>query len=64
MTAIIIMIAVLVVLNVVVITIYIRLGKQLPHDAEYYDENGNHIYYDRKIIRALNKQKEKVPSEQ
>ena len=24
-----------------------------PEESEWYDENGNHIYYDRKLIRYL-----------
>ena len=65
MTAIIILIAVLFVLNVLVIWIYARLCKRLPpdFDADYFDEEGNHIYYDRRIIAAKSRAKEKVPSE-
>lgn len=48
MTAIYIIIGILVLLNIWIIRIYLRLGKRLPpmpqDDAEYYDENGNHIY--------------------
>ena len=54
------------VLNVLVIWIYARLCKRLPpdFDADYYDdEDGNHIYYDRRIIAAKRRAKEKVPSE-
>ena len=33
----------------------LRRGKDLadkaPDESEWYDENGNHIYYDRKLIR-------------
>lgn len=64
MTAIYILIAVLVLFNIWIIRIYLRLGKRLspmPKDeAEYYDENGNHIYYDRKLIAALEKEKQKT----
>ena len=35
----------------------LRRGKDLadktPDESEWYDENGNHIYYDRKLIRFL-----------
>ncbi len=35
----------------------LRRGKDLvdkaPDESEWYDENGNHIYYDRKLIRYL-----------
>ena len=65
MTAIIILIAVLFVLNVLVIGVYARLCKLLPSDfdADYFDDDGNHIYYDRRIIAAKRRTKEKVPSE-
>lgn len=61
MTGIIILIGVLIALNIVVILIYIALVKRIPppDDMEYYDENGNHIYYDRKLIRQLEKEKQK-----
>ncbi|MGL4518730.1 MAG: hypothetical protein ACRCUJ_03230 [Phocaeicola sp.] len=60
MTAIIILIAVLLLLNIVVILLYIASVKRLPpaDDRDYYDENGNHIYYDRKLIRQLEKEKQ------
>jgi predicted transcriptional regulator len=64
MTEIYILIAVLVLLNIWIIRIYLRLGKRLPpipeDDAGYYDENGNHIYYDRKLIAQLEKEKRKT----
>ena len=35
----------------------LRRGKnnvdKAPDESEWYDENGNHIYYDRKLIRYL-----------
>ncbi len=60
-----ILIAVLVLFNIWIIRIYLRLGKRLPpipenDDAEYYDENGNHIYYDRKLIAHLEKENQKT----
>ncbi|CDN30429.1 hypothetical protein BN938_0323 [Mucinivorans hirudinis] len=62
MEAIYILITALVLLNIWVISVYIRLCKRLPpvskEDAEYYDENGNHIYYDRKLIARLKKEKQ------
>lgn len=64
MTAIYILIALLVLFNIWIIRIYLRLGKRLPpmpqDDVEYYDENGNHIYYDRKLIAHLEKEKQKT----
>lgn len=56
MVAILILIAVLLLLNVVVIILYAHLVKRLPpsgDEVNYYDENGNHIYYDRKLIQQL-----------
>lgn len=57
MTALYITIGILVVLNIVVIKIYLTLGKSLPpipdDDADYYDKDGNHIYYDRKLIARI-----------
>mgnify|MGYP000828616013 FL=1 len=68
MAAIYILIAVLVLFNVWIIRVYLRLGKHLPplpdDDAAYYDENGNHIYYDRKLIARLEKEKQKTFQEQ
>lgn len=64
MTAIYILITLLVLFNIWIIRIYLRLGKRLlpmtQDDAEYYDENGNHIYYDRKLIAHLEKEKQKT----
>lgn len=61
MTAISIIIGILVLFNIWIIQIYLRLGKRLPpmpqDDAAYYDENGNHIYYDRKLIAQLEKER-------
>lgn len=54
------MIVLLVLLNVVVVALYLCVAKRLPssdNDAAYYDENGNHIYYDRKLIARLEKEK-------
>lgn len=57
MTTAYVIIGVLVVLNIIVISIYLSLGEDMQDDrdiedsnARYYDENGNHIYYDRKLI--------------
>ena len=29
-------------------------------DSRYYDENGNHLYYDRKLIARLEKEQERA----
>ena len=65
MTAAYVVIGVLVVLNIIVISIYLSLGKDIQSDidiedtnARYYDENGNHIYYDRKLISHQKRNKE------
>ena len=65
MTAAHVVIGVLVVLNIIVISIYLSLGKDIQSDidienpnARYYDENGNHIYYDRKMISYQKRNKE------
>lgn len=59
-----IIIGILVLINIGVIILYLRVGKHLPSDGwedddrQYYDENGNHIYYDRKLIARLKKEQE------
>ncbi len=58
-----VIIGVLVLLNIGVIALYLHVGKRLPpdereDDRRYYDENGNHVYYDRKLIARLNKEQE------
>lgn len=65
MTAAHVVIGVLVVLNIIVISIYLSLGEDMQDDrdiedsnARYYDENGNHIYYDRKLISYQKRNKE------
>lgn len=61
MVTIYITIAVLVLFNILIIMIYAALIKRLPppEDNDLYDENDNHIYYDRKLIRQLEKEKQK-----
>ena len=65
MTAAYVVIGVLVVLNIIVISIYLSLGKDIHSDidienlnARYYNENGNHIYYDKKLIAHQKRNKE------
>lgn len=42
---------------VALLVIIVKHNKPIPpeeHDErEWYDENGNHVYYDRKIIRRM-----------
>ena len=58
-----VIIGVLVLLNIGVIALYLHVGKRLPpderedDDRRYY-ENGNHVYYDRKLIARLKKEQE------
>lgn len=60
-----VIIGVLVLLNIGVIALYLHAGKRLPTDEwedderRYYDESGNHVYYDRKLIARLKKEREK-----
>ena len=46
---------------VTLFVIMVKHNKPVPpeeHDErEWYDENGNHIYYDRKIIHRMRKRK-------
>ena len=65
MTTAYVVIGVLVVLNIIVISIYLSLGEDMQDDidieasnARYYDENGNYIYYDRKLISCQKRNKE------
>ena len=47
--------------NIGVIALYLHVGKHLPadnwedNDRQYYDENGNLVYYDRMLIARLKK---------
>ena len=51
--------------NIGVIALYLHVGKHLPadnwedNDRQYYDENGNHVYYDRKLIARLKNEQKK-----
>lgn len=65
MTAAYVVIGVLVVLNIIVISIYLSLGEDMQDDRDIEDpnardgdENGNHIYYDRKLISYQKRNKE------
>ncbi len=46
-----IVIAALVVLNFIMIYISVKCSYKVDDDFEFYDEDGDHIYYDRKLIR-------------
>lgn len=60
-----VIIGVLALLNIGVIALYLHVGKRLPTDEwedderRYYDKSGNHVYYDRKLIARLKKEREK-----
>lgn len=48
-------------LIIALVRLYICLSKRLPPDdpeSAYYDEDGNHIYYDRKLIAQLEKERQ------
>lgn len=66
LAAILIIITAAVSLSVVTLLILYYIGKRpdAPQaqndDSRYYDENGNHIYYDRKLIARLEKEKERA----
>lgn len=53
-----IVVAMLLVLNFIVIYISVKCSHKVDDDFEFYDEDGDHIYYDRKLIRHKNKKKE------
>lgn len=49
-------------LIILVVLFHVYLCRRLPpdnSDSNYYDENGNHVYYDRKLIAVLEKTVEK-----
>ena len=53
-------------LSVVTLLILYYVGKRpdaertQDDDSRYYDENGNHLYYDRKLIARLEKEQERA----
>lgn len=61
MTTLIILIVGLVLLNAAFITAILLLNRRhsgIPDDdAEWYDEEGNHLYYDRKLIARLKRER-------
>ena len=66
LAAILIIIAASVSLSVVILLILYYIGKRPDaeqvqgDDSRYYDENGNHLYYDRKLIARLEKEQERA----
>ena len=66
LSAILIIIAASVSLSVVILLILYYIGKRpdaeqvQDNDSRYYDENGNHLYYDRKLIARLEKEQERA----
>lgn len=58
----------LLLLNAALAALYLWTGKRIPpeeadDERQYYDENGNHVYYDRRLIARLEKEKEKQEKE-
>ena len=59
-----VIIGVLVLRSIGVIALCLHVGSRLPRDEweddgrRYFDENGNHVYYDRKLIARLKKEQE------
>ena len=50
-------IGILIVLNIIVITIAVKCAHRVPDDFDLYNEDGDHIYYDRKLIKHKKEQK-------
>lgn len=65
-TGILIILAFSVVISVLTILVLFRIGTRpdapqvQDDDSRYYDEHGNHLYYDRKLIARLEKEKERA----
>lgn len=53
-----IVVGLLIFLNVIVISIAVKCAHKVDDDFEFINEDGDHIYYDRKLI-AYKKRKEK-----
>lgn len=58
-----VLIGALLLLNAALATLYLRPGKRSPPEEAgdgrlYYDGNGNHVYYDRRLIARPEKEKE------
>lgn len=64
MVAIYIIVAVLILLNILVVIEFAKRSKEHNYymnlNANMYDDDGNHIYYDRKYIKHLKEKKEKT----
>ncbi len=52
-----IVIGVMSVLNAIMIFLAVKCAHRVPDDFEFYDDDGDHIYYDRKLIREKRKEK-------
>ncbi|MFI3292815.1 MAG: hypothetical protein SNI70_04760 [Rikenellaceae bacterium] len=52
-----IVIGVMLVLNAIMIFVAVKCAHRVPDDFEFYDDDGDHIYYDRKLIREKRKEK-------
>ena len=67
MEAILIILAFSAVSSVLIVLIFFRIGKHADpgteqiqdDDSRYYDEDGNHIYYERKLIAHLKERQER-----
>ncbi len=46
-----VVIALLIVLNIILICVSVKCAHKVDDDFEFRDEDGDHIYYDRKLIR-------------
>ncbi len=53
-----VVIGLLVLLNILVIFIAVKCAHRVDDDFEFIDDNGDHIYYDRKLIAHKRKQGE------
>lgn len=46
-----VVVALLMLLNIIVIFIAVKCAHRVDDDFEFYDDDGNHLYYDRKLTR-------------
>ncbi len=57
-----VVVGVLVLLNIIVIVVAVRNAHTVDDDFDLYNEDGDHIYYDRKLIRYKQQQNESYNS--